>query len=171
MVRRNKPYIEKDDLVSMDVDTEHARNRYPRINELYVRLSPAGGKYFYIDPADSDYWIDRLLEYGEFIDPIRVSYDISRKCKLKPMYCYENLLATFPPKYTQRRVDVYIGYSLMIKEDLWLQHTWYYDGRTIYESTPLKSSKYFGMKISPIELANWLEIYRWRLPRDPNWVD
>lgn len=168
---RAKPYLDKKSVQEMTLETERAADRYPKIAQLYNRLAVAGGKYFYIDPMDSDYWIDRLIDVGEFMYPDRVSFTVVKRCKLEPMMCYQNLLDVYPPNRTQRRVHVYIGYSLMTLEDMWLQHVWMYDGKTIYESTPIKSSKYFGIETSIQEFMEWMNTYRWRLPRDPNWID
>jgi len=171
IVVRPKPLLDKTDLKYMTECSERAIKRYPKLAELYTRLAPAGGTYFFIDPNDTDYWIDRLLNKGEWIYPDYVSYAISRKCKLEPLQCYANLTKVYPPKRVNRKVRIYMGYSLMQPEDLWLQHVWMFDGKTVHESTPVKSSRYFGIPVDYYEFVAWMEDYRWRLPRDPNWVD
>ena len=144
----------------MTDDTERYANKYPNIAQLQHRLASAGGKYFYIDPMDSNYWIERLLNAGEFMYPDYISFKIVQKCKLKPMECYQNFIDVYPPSQIQRRPRIYIGYSLMTMEDMWLQHIWMYDGKTIYETTPIKSTKYFGIETSVQEFVAWMNDYR-----------
>lgn len=161
-------YIDQDTLEDMTITTERHIKRYSKIRELYSRLIIFGGSYFYIDPSDSAHWIDRLLQDGEYIYPDRVSYAISKQCHFKPLMCYQNLLRAYPAGFSKRELKIYIGYSLMVPESLWLQHVWMYNGRTIYESTPVKSSKYFGIPTTLGELKSWMEDYRWGLPPNPD---
>ena len=163
MVRR-KSRLDKHELEYMTRQTEISLKYHPKLSELYNILTGVGGKYIYLDATDSAYWMDILLRRGKFIYPVRISHEMSRKCKFEPFLCYQNLLAVYPPKHLQRKASVYIGYSLMEIEDCWIQHTWMYDGKTVYETTPIRSLQYFGVSVEPVEVAMWLEEYRWRLP-------
>ena len=165
-----KQYIDNNRLKQMTKSSVLAIKRYSKLAELYGRLMIAGGKYIYLDPSDTAHWIDRYLENGEYITPRRISYEMVKKCGLIPLYCYDNLIQMYsrvrPPGGKPR---VYIGYSLMMPEDLWIQHVWMYDGETIYESTPVESVKYFGIPITIREFRKWMADYRWLLPPEQDW--
>lgn len=154
----------------MTESSEHYIKKYPKLAELYSRLMIAGGKYVHLDPMDCTYWIDRFLENGEYINSSYVSYEMVKRCGLIPLQCYENLMRMYPRVYSPRRKPrIYIGFSLMVPENLWLQHVWMYDGEIIYESTPVKSLKYFGVPTTIMEFTNWMNDYRWRLPPESDW--
>jgi len=93
---RAKPYLDRKTIQEMTEETERYANRYPNIAQLQHRLASAGGKYFYIDPMDSNYWIERLLDNGEFMYPDYISFKVVQKCKLRPMECYQNLINVYP---------------------------------------------------------------------------
>lgn len=161
---RKKPQLDTDILEQMLESSEYYISKYPKLAELYSRLMIAGGKYIQLDPMDSAYWVDRLLQNGEYIRPEIVSYVMSKRCKLKPFLCYSNLIRVLSKRPAQK-MDIYIGYSLMTLENCWLQHVWMYDGKIIYETTPIESSQYFGIPVSLREFDRWMNDYRWKLPQ------
>ena len=170
---RNKPSFDKDALKLMTQDTERYIKKFPKLGELYLRLMASGGKYILLDYQDAYYWLERMINSGEYMYPDHISYQISKRCKFKPFMCYQNLtdLHTYPAKRIPQNTRVYIGYSLMTLEDLWIQHVWMYDGKTIYESTPIKSSRYYGIPITITEFNAWMNDYRWKFPPGTGYMD
>lgn len=166
---RKESILDDYDIDGMVRSTKRAVDRDPQLTKLYNVLSNAGGKYIYIDAMDSDYWVDALLERGSFLHPSRVTHEIEAMCQSKPMECYQNLISICSDETLRPEANVYIGYSLMVPEELWLQHVWMYDGETLYESTPVDSDQYYGMPVDYMEFVAWMEDYRWRLPRNLLW--
>ena len=167
---RKKSELNKRARIEMTRESECLSLRFPKLRELYVRLLSGGGKYIHLDYQDAFYWIDRMINDGEWLYPEHVSYKISRKCNSKSFQCYQNLI-NITSRHTPKNTQIYIGYSLMTVENCWIQHVWLYDGETIYESTPIESSRYYGIPTDIGEFNLWMNNYRWKLPPDYGYHD
>ena len=157
--------FDKDSLEYADELLRGYCERFPNIRQLSYILTGEGGKHISINPQDVDYWIEKYLANGQFIYPREVSFNVTRTCRLKPLECFQNLLSTYPRHYNTTNPSVYVGFSLMERYNTWIQHVWVYDGHTLFETTPIRSTKYFGVETSILEFRQWMDDYRWRLPQ------
>jgi len=125
MTPRQKKHLQR--LIDMAVE------RQPRMTELRERLLSAGGEEVCFPFSEEDLPI--LLERGEASRPESLQLREGARSQ-----CHANSVAEW---LADEELSIVTGYALS-EDGIWHQHTWCVDGKTVVETTTVRTD-YFGV--------------------------